>query len=716
MGKFLDEEVYTPKGKFLDEEEPSIDYEAIRQAEIDSIKQRLAQQQMAEQAQQQQAEAQKAYDADPNNWSSSRFKKESPTPKTPQDQAKFDQVLDEKKYNESVMRIINSGEAVTNFSSEKYKKLVPKPKTAGESAIYHNILNNIEAKEAKKSDDLVDKIGGGFTKAKESVKEGTKAIGEFAAPVTEPVGKAMDATGKFVDRFGAPVREGIRGYMKEPNPSRYGVDGLSESLMRGMGGAEGVVKGIQHPEKSEKFTSEFLKKDPLNEKLTKWGLRPFIDSLPIDTAQEFLKKISPITGFEMSDEDLETLVRGVSGVPASTLGMALDFVSNPAELAMAVLGDKGLKYVSKMKYKGMTLGARASELPVGEMLKNAEVPIPKTSEPFQGVSLNSKDTGSEVKLEWPEAEKSVKEPKQFKSTIPEDTGMKVNLAMDLEENGPPGINFKENGKRKIISFRDENGEAKAILKFDTIEPGSKKVDTRYDYSPGPIVYVDPSLRRKGIATKLYDYAESQGYDIGNAMGKFDLTPEGAAFVNARNAKAPALKTSTLGKGVEEKAIESKLTQGFSDLPQYKEVNMQDQASRASELIKADYEQAKRIAMGHEPPPKDVLPESVFVAVENKAIADGDVNTLRNLATESKLVGEATTMGQRIRTLAERDMESPVGAMKDVAKTREEALQKRLKNTTVDKAKQNIVNNIKKEIRKAVPSKESWASFISSLEC
>lgn len=177
------------------------------------------------------------------------------------------------------------------------------------------------------------------------------------------------------------------------------------------------------------------------------------------------------------------------------------------------------------------------------------------------------------------------------------------------------------------------------------------------------------------------------------------------------------KTAGLSKGVEAKAVEKKLTDGFGDLPEYQVVNMKDQAAKASELVAKDFELAKRIAMGQEPTPAGMVPEAVFIAVENKALLEGDSATLRGLATGSKLATEATTMGQRIRTLAERDPESATGAIKDVMKTREEMAQKRLgKKETIQKATEKVVEGIKKEIEKVKTTKQSWEDFVLSIQC
>ena len=179
----------------------------------------------------------------------------------------------------------------------------------------------------------------------------------------------------------------------------------------------------------------------------------------------------------------------------------------------------------------------------------------------------------------------------------------------------------------------------------------------------------------------------------------------------------ATKTRGLSQGVEAKAIEKKLTEGFGDLPEYQVVNMKDQATKAAELVSGNYETAKRIAMGEEPAPQGLIPESVFMAVENKAILEGDSVTLRELATASKLTTEATTMGQRIRTLAERDPESPTGAIKEVLKTREEVAQKRLgKKKTIAKEIEKVSGEIKKAVSQVKHTKETWAEFITGLKC
>lgn len=174
------------------------------------------------------------------------------------------------------------------------------------------------------------------------------------------------------------------------------------------------------------------------------------------------------------------------------------------------------------------------------------------------------------------------------------------------------------------------------------------------------------------------------------------------------------KQRGLSVGVEQTAIANKLTTGFSDIPEYKTMNIQEQASRASDLLKSDYETAKKIALGETPSPQGLHPEAVYTAVELRATKEGDVNTLRDLATRSTLTTEATTMGQRIKLLDERNPDSPVKAIRDIAKAREKAAEGRVKD--VVKARKEIAKEVEGEIKKVVAKKQTWTEFIRSIQC
>lgn len=171
-------------------------------------------------------------------------------------------------------------------------------------------------------------------------------------------------------------------------------------------------------------------------------------------------------------------------------------------------------------------------------------------------------------------------------------------------------------------------------------------------------------------------------------------------------------TSKLGSGVDKKAVEAKLTTSLGELPEYNRVNMKDQASYATDLLANNEQHAIDIATGKATPPAHILPESVFTAVENKALKDKNVDLLRQLATSTR-VGEATAMGQRIRALAERNPNSAVGKMKELSDARVAAVEKKT-GKPISKSINETVKQIQQSRMKI--TRQDWASFVEGIKC
>jgi hypothetical protein len=169
------------------------------------------------------------------------------------------------------------------------------------------------------------------------------------------------------------------------------------------------------------------------------------------------------------------------------------------------------------------------------------------------------------------------------------------------------------------------------------------------------------------------------------------------------------RTRGLSAGVQRKALANKLDAVIGQLPEYQRLSMADQSDMAVALLEENPALARAVALGEAPAPHGLLPESVFVAVENAAIESGDVATIRELAT-GKLTGEATTMGQRIRALAERDPDSPVAAIQKVIDVRMGGAE------NVPKATAETVASLRKQLTAMKLTREQWASFVDSLKC
>lgn len=243
-----------------------------------------------------------------------------------------------------------------------------------------------------------------------------------------------------------------------------------------------------------------------------------------------------------------------------------------------------------------------------------------------------------------------------------------------------------------------------IKKGDFVTDSKARVSAYHGLREGSLIAtqeVPSNTLIKGARTNEYIYAPK---DQGTAS-----VPEVKPETPESDGRTPKLT----------ERIEQRLRETFEDVPQYQGMSMKDQSEQVGELIKSDYERAKRIAKGDEEPPKGLRIGSVFKGVELKALQDGDKETLRELAL-SKTTRIASSYGQEIKAFDGRDPNSPVDAIASIAETREkhvQARQAKLKNQpkTISEAKKNIVKTIKSDIEKSA-TKETWTSFVDSITC
>jgi tetrahydromethanopterin S-methyltransferase subunit B len=85
-----------------------------------------------------------------------------------------------------------------------------------------------------------------------------------------------------------------------------------------------------------------------------------------------------------------------------------------------------------------------------------------------------------------------------------------------------------------------------------------------------------------------------------------------------------------------------------------------------------------------------------------------------LANRSELMGESTTMGQRISMLAERSPESSVVAMKKVRNERIKQLEKRVES--LEGQLKNSKKSIKRTLKREQPKKSDWEAFVDEIKC
>jgi len=177
------------------------------------------------------------------------------------------------------------------------------------------------------------------------------------------------------------------------------------------------------------------------------------------------------------------------------------------------------------------------------------------------------------------------------------------------------------------------------------------------------------------------------------------------------------KVGETARKMEALAVEKGLTKGF-DLKQQSVKNLKDEFAAVDSFISKDYQGAVDIAMGKKTAPEGLNAVSFLKQLEEKALQEGDVKTLRDLATKSALHDEAIKeSGQTLRILREREPNSPVTKMREVVKAREEAVKKKTKGRSPEKVKSKMKSQIKKRISKPkIVKPKTWTALIDELTC
>ena len=147
--------------------------------------------------------------------------------------------------------------------------------------------------------------------------------------------------------------------------------------------------------------------------------------------------------------------------------------------------------------------------------------------------------------------------------------------------------------------------------------------------------------------------------------------------------------------------------GFDELPQeelakYDPITKADQIEKVSKLLTKDPQKAIDMATGKTPVTGDINSQVIFNAVKNKALAEGDVSTIRDLAN-SPIATERSVAAQKLGASGFNNGEAdPVKAIRDVMKAREQK--------GVD------LKTEAKKIKTIPHTKETWSSFIESIKC
>lgn len=160
------------------------------------------------------------------------------------------------------------------------------------------------------------------------------------------------------------------------------------------------------------------------------------------------------------------------------------------------------------------------------------------------------------------------------------------------------------------------------------------------------------------------------------------------------------------------SIEQKLGEKLENVAGFESINIKDQIKRAEDLLNKNLIRARGMISGKIPLPDGLRAGAFIKAVEVYAQETGDMSLLRSLAV-SPLVSETSIHAQELRLLAERDENSVLSKMQEIANERAKIAERKYKGK-VDKLIKEETNKIKKSIKKV--DKHLWSDFIRNIEC
>lgn len=200
-------------------------------------------------------------------------------------------------------------------------------------------------------------------------------------------------------------------------------------------------------------------------------------------------------------------------------------------------------------------------------------------------------------------------------------------------------------------------------------------------------------------------------------------------ISTKTDKVPSTSASTsvapkqTGKTVTKAASDINQTlvkQGFDALPESEQAKFtsgsyKETETKTAKLMDSNLENAKDIATGKVPVPKDIIhPQILFNAIEAHATREGDGELLQALA-RSPLATKSSEAGATLGSHGYNDApNSAVRTIKDVQIARETNAAG--KGNDITKVKKETVKQGTEEIKKAAPTKSDWAAFVTSIEC
>jgi hypothetical protein len=170
-------------------------------------------------------------------------------------------------------------------------------------------------------------------------------------------------------------------------------------------------------------------------------------------------------------------------------------------------------------------------------------------------------------------------------------------------------------------------------------------------------------------------------------------------------KVKASRLEARMKGVIGQATEEQIKD--LGLSTYNVMNKDDQVTKASQYVVNNQQEALDVLQGKVEPPKGIIPESIYVALDQLARHDF------SLATKLETL-QATALGQRISILSEINKNSPTRTLNERYQIKEATFKKTHGGKPIEEVTNKIAEKEIKEIR--VPKLTDWGDIIKLVRC
>jgi len=172
--------------------------------------------------------------------------------------------------------------------------------------------------------------------------------------------------------------------------------------------------------------------------------------------------------------------------------------------------------------------------------------------------------------------------------------------------------------------------------------------------------------------------------------------------------------SKIGRSIEQKAIERKLTKGFEGVAEFEKINVKNQRIRAEKILK-DVERTRRILRGEEALPDNLKGISLITALEEQIANTYSPKLANDLSYElanSPLVSATSLAAQELRLAAERIPDSATVKIQQIKKNMDKKIRK------ADETKKKLKKRLKDEVKKdhLTTEEKSIDNFINSIIC